>query len=137
MSKPLRLTLTKVTCQDEQMGEPGKDGMYLVLFGTADELLLPRFQRGHQMLKAREQELVGGAEKNEIHSILSGFAHLFVLTGDLRERESEWFAHRSRSRSSQARILDRCSGNPDLVSRRNVSWTASRAAPRSPSSHFA
>jgi hypothetical protein len=26
------------------MGEPGKDEMYLVLFGTADELLLPRFQ---------------------------------------------------------------------------------------------
>jgi len=44
-------------------------------------------QRGHQMLKAREQELVGGAEKNKIHFILSGFAHLFVLTGDLRERE--------------------------------------------------
>lgn len=43
--------------------------------------------RGHQMLKAREQELVGGAEKNKIHFILSGFAHLFVLTGDLRERE--------------------------------------------------
>src|SRR5262245_47876405 len=33
MSKPLNLTLTKVTCQDEQMGEPGKDEMYLVLFG--------------------------------------------------------------------------------------------------------
>jgi hypothetical protein len=25
MSKPLKLTLTNVTCQDEQVGEPGKD----------------------------------------------------------------------------------------------------------------
>lgn len=33
MSKPLKLTLTKVACQAEQMGEPGKDEMYLVLFG--------------------------------------------------------------------------------------------------------
>ena len=33
MSKPLKLTLTKVACQDDQMGEPRKDEIYLVLFG--------------------------------------------------------------------------------------------------------
>jgi hypothetical protein len=33
MSKPLKLSLTKVTCQDEQVGEPGKDEMYFILFG--------------------------------------------------------------------------------------------------------